>query len=134
MPMKRRFMMFIVVVASACNRTQPSAPTWVPPIQLVTRQFSGVVLTDDGRPVPAATVWFLRSTTGTPYGTGHFDEVNATTDGSGFYQLAWDQPASWTGTRARVTQPLYEDTVAEVPYMAGQTEVTQNLRLYRSVT
>ena len=43
--MKRRFTMFVVVVASACNRTQPSEPTYVPsPVQLVTRHFSGVVL------------------------------------------------------------------------------------------
>jgi hypothetical protein len=126
MPMKRRFMIFVVVVASACNRTPPSAPSGVPPVQLVTRHFSGVVLTEDGGPVPAATVTF---TPGNPGGW-----ANATTDGNGFYQMALDQPASWAGTHARVTQALYEDTAVVVPWLPSQTDVTQNFRLYRSVT
>jgi len=125
--MKRRFMIFVVVVAWACNRTQPSAPTGVPPVQLVTRHFSGVVLTEDGGPVPAATVSFQPS--GTPR-----NEEHATTDGHGFYQLTLDQPASWAGTHARVTQALYEDTAVEVPWLPSQTDVTKNFRLYRSVT
>src|SRR5712691_8042292 len=124
---ERRFTMFVVVVASACNRTQPSAPTYVPsPGQLVTRHFSGVVLTEDGGPVPAATVTF---TPGSPEGW-----ANATTDGNGFYQMALDQPASWAGTHARVTHALYEDTAVVVPWLPSQTDVTQNFRLYRSVT
>jgi hypothetical protein len=47
------------------------------------------VLTEDGGPVPAATVTF---TPGSPGGW-----ANATTDGNGFYQMALDQP---------VTRPL----------------------------
>ena len=125
--MKPRFMIFVVVVASACNRTQPSAPSGVSPVQLVTRHFSGVVLTEDGGPVPAATVSFQPS--GSPR-----NEEHTTTDGNGFYQLALDQPASWAGTHARVTQALYEDTAVVVPWLPSQTDVTQNFRLYRSVT
>jgi hypothetical protein len=122
--MKPGFMIFVVVVASACNRTQPSAPSGVPPVQLVTRHFSGVVLTEDGGPVPAATVTFPP---GSPGGW-----ANATTDGNGFYQMALDQPASWAGTHARVTQALYDDTAVVVPWLPSQTDVTQNFRLYRS--
>ena len=126
--MKRRFTMFVVVVASACNRTQPSEPTYVPsPVQLVTRHFSGVVLTEDGGPVPAATVSFTPGTIG--------GWANATTDGNGSYQMALDQPASWAGTHATVTHPLYDDTVNKlVPWLPSETDVTQNFRLYRSVT
>ena len=112
--MKPRLMIFVVVVASACNRAQPSAPSAPASVSgcftgilasclLVTRHFSGVVLTEDGQPVPAATVSFQPS--GTPR-----NEEHAATDGSGFYQLTLDQPASWAGTHARVTQALYEDT------------------------
>jgi hypothetical protein len=91
-------------------------------------------LTEDGRPVPGALVWFLRSANGLPSGTGRADEVNATTDGNGFYQLALDQPASWASALARVTQTLYEDTVGEVDWGPGPgLNVTQNFRLYRSV-
>ena len=125
--MKPRFMIVVVVVASACNRTQPSAPSGVSPVQLVTRHFSGVVLTEDGGPVPAATVSFQPS--GTPR-----NEEHTTTDGNGFYQLTLDQSASWAGTHARVTQALYEDTAVVVPWLPSQTDVTQNFRLYRSVT
>jgi hypothetical protein len=131
-------MIFVVVVASACNRTHPSAPSAPPSLSgcfagilasclLVTRHFSGVVLTEDGGPVPAATVSFQPS--GTPR-----TEEHATTDGNGFYQLTLDQPASWAGTHARVTQALYEDTAVVVPWLPSQTDVTQNVRLYRSVT
>ena len=125
--MKRRFTMFVVVVASACDRTQPSAPTYVPsPVQLVTRHFSGVVLTEDGGPVPAATVSFQPS--GTPR-----NEEHATTDGNGSYQMGLDQPASWAGTHATVSHPLYDDTVNKlVPWATVRTDVTQNFRLYRS--
>ena len=109
--MKPRFMIFVVVVASACNRTPPSAPASLSACVasifasclLITRHFSGVVLNEDGGLVPAATVSFLPS--GTPR-----NEEHATTDGNGFYQLTLDQPASWAGTHARVTQALYEDT------------------------
>jgi hypothetical protein len=136
--MKPRFMIFVVVVASACNRTQPSAPSAPASLSgcfagilasclLVTRHFSGVVLTEDGGPVPAATVSFQPS--GTPR-----NEEHATTDGNGSYQLTLDQPASWAGTHARVTQALYEDTAVVVPWLPSQTDVTQNFRLYRSVT
>ena len=72
--MKPRLMIFVVVVASACNQTQPSAPSRVPSVQLVTRHFSGVVLTEDGGPVLAATVSFQPS--GTPR-----NEEHTTTDG-----------------------------------------------------
>jgi carboxypeptidase family protein len=127
--MKRRFKVFIVVVASACNPTQPSTPTFVPPaIPYVTRHFSGVVLTEDGRPVPAATVSFPVSNTGTNY------EANVTTDGNGFYQLALHQPSPWSGTHARVSQILYDDTEVDVAFGPGQTDVTKNFRLYRSMT
>ena len=136
--MKRRFTIVVVVVASACNRMQPSAPSAPASLSgcfagilasclLVTRHFSGVVLTEGGRPVPAATVSFQPS--GTPRNV-----ENATTDGNGFYQLTLDQPASWAGTHARVTQPLYEDTLVVVPWPPTQTDVTQNFRLYQSVT
>ena len=139
MPVKRRFMIFVVVVASACNRAQPSAPSAPASLSgcftgilancvLVTRHFSGVVLTEDDQPVPAATVSFLPS--GTPR-----NEEHATTDGNGFYQLTLDQPASWAGTYASVTQALYEDTLrVTVPWAPDQTDVTKNFRLYRSVT
>jgi hypothetical protein len=117
--------MFVVVVASACNRTQPSAPTGVPPVQLVTRHFSGVVLTEDGRPVPAATISFTPGTIG--------GWAYATTDGNGSYQMGLDQPASWAGTHATVSHPLYDDTVNKlVPWATDRTDVTQNFRLYRS--
>ena len=126
--MKPRFMIFVVVVASACNQTQPSAPSRVPSVQLVTRHFSGVVLTEDGGPVAAATVSFQPS--GTPR-----NEEHTTTDGNGLYQLTLDQPASWAGTYASVTQALYEDTLrVTVPWAPDQTDVTKNFRLYRSVT
>jgi hypothetical protein len=128
--MKRRFMLFIVVVASACNRTQPSAPSYVaPPVPFVTRHFGGVVLTEDGRPVPAATVSFPSRLASSNYLNG---AVNATTDGNGSYLQAVDQPASWSGVIARATQTLYENTVVEVDFMPGQTEVTHNIRLYQS--
>jgi len=126
--MKRRFMIFVVVVASACGGTT-SAPTYVPPpVQYVTQHFSGVVLTEDGRPVPAATVFIAAS--------GHsYLRVNATTDGNGSYQLALDLPASWAGVNsARVTHPLYDDTVnINVSWAPGQIDVTKNFQLYRSV-
>ena len=126
--MKRRFMILVVVAASACNRTQPMAPTGVPPATgYVTRHFSGVVLTEDGRPVPGATVFITWSGPSSR-------PVNATTDGNGFYQLALDQPASSAGTTgANVTHPLYDDSVNIYVYWApGQTDVTKNFRLYRS--
>jgi hypothetical protein len=113
-------MMLIVVVASACSGTHPSAPTSVPPPGqnpqnplYVTRHFSGVVLTEDGRPVVGA----------------------AATDGNGFYQEALYQPAAWTGCpQARVTHPLYEDTEDAMGWDPGQLDVTRNFRLYQSVT
>jgi hypothetical protein len=118
-------MIFVVLVASACNRTQPSAPTSIPPVQHVTRHFSGVVLTEDGQRVPAATVWFANEK----------GPLNTTTDGNGFYQPAVDQPASWVGMYVRVTHPLYEDTQGiDLSWAPGQTDVTKNFRLYRSVT
>jgi len=137
--MKPRLMLFVVVVASACNRAQPLAPSAPASLSgcltgtlasclLVTRHFSGVVLTEDGQPVPAATVSFQPS--GTPR-----NEEHATTDGNGFYQLTLDQPASWAGTYASVTQVLYDDTQrVNVPWAPGQTDVTKSFRLYRSVT
>ena len=76
--------------------------------------------------MPAATVSFTPGTTG--------GWANATTDGNGSYQLTLDQPASWAGTHARVTKALYEDTAVVVPWLPSQTDVTQNFRLYRSVT
>ena len=94
---------------------------------LVTRHFSGVVLTEDGGPVPAATVALQPSCTPR-------NEEHATTDGNGFYQLTLDQPASWAGTYAKVTQALYEDTAVEVPWLPSQTDVTKSFRLNRSVT
>jgi hypothetical protein len=48
--------------------------------------------------------------------------------------MALNQPASWAGTHARVTQALYEDTAVVVPWLPSQTDVPQNFRLYRSVT
>jgi hypothetical protein len=131
--MKRRFVIFGVVLASACNRTQPSAPSAPPSLSgcfagnlasclLVTRHFSGVVLTEDGQPVPAATVWFG-------------NETGPLTDGNGSYQLVVNQPASSAGGFARVTHPLYEDTQrVNVSWAPSQTDVTKNFRLYRSVT
>jgi hypothetical protein len=127
--MKRRFMILVVVAASACNQTQPTAPTGVPPATAyVTRHFSGIVLTEDGRPVPGATVFITWSGTSSRL-------VNATTDGNGSYQLALDQPAASAGTTgARVTHPLYHDSVNIYVYWApGQTDVTKDFRLYRSV-
>ena len=82
--MKPRFMIFVVVVASACNRTQPSAPTGVPPVQLVTRHFSGFVLTENGGPVPS-----VESSAGTCRLVGNFATRQASsvscaaTDGQG---------------------------------------------------
>jgi hypothetical protein len=93
MPMKRRFMLFVVVVASACGGTT-SAPTYV------TRHISGVVLTEDGRPVPGATVFI-----GSPPVIG--SSPSAPTDGNGFYQLAF--AGAW---QLREGHPrLYDDTV-----------------------
>jgi hypothetical protein len=80
------------------------------------------VLTEDDQPVPAATVKML----GSP--------VPATTDGNGVYQLDVSEPALWTGNWGWVTHPLYEDTQKVVPWAAGQADVTQNFRLYRSMT
>jgi hypothetical protein len=119
--MKRRFMILVVVVASACTRSQPTAPTSVPPATTyVTRRFSGIVLTEDGRPVSGATV---------------FIGTSATTDGNGFYQLALNDPAQSAGTTsAKVTHPLYDDTVnIYVPWAPSQTDVMKDFRLYRSV-
>jgi hypothetical protein len=111
-------MMFVVVVASACH--QPSAPTYVPPpVPFVTRHFSGVVLTEDGQPVPGATVSM---------------NTTATTDGNGFYRLTLYEPAPWAGGYAKVTHPLYENTVTLVGIDPAQTDVTKNFRLFRSVT
>jgi len=126
--MKRRLMIFVVVLTSACGGTT-SAPTYVlPPVQYVTLNFNGVVLTDDGRPMPDATVSIARS------GPSSLP-VNATTDGSGSYKLALDLPASWAGVNsARITHPLYDDTVnINVSWVPGHTDVTKNFRLYRSI-
>ena len=122
--MKLRFTTFVVVVASACSGTQPSAPTSLAAPPSFTQHFSGVVLTEDGQPLPAATV-SLRSPRG---------PANATSDGNGVYQLTLDQSASWAGTFAQVTHVLYDDTYVEVDWVPGQTDVTHNFRLYRTIT
>jgi hypothetical protein len=120
----RRFLIFVVVVVAACNGTHPSAPTGGSPAQngpYFTRHFKGVVLTEDDHPVPAATVKIGSSLT-------------ATTDGNGVYQLDLSEPAQWLGEWGWVTHTLYEDTEKGVRYAPGQTDVTQNFRLYRSMT
>jgi hypothetical protein len=122
--MRLRFMTFVVVVASACNGTHPSAPTGLAAPPSFRQHFSGVVLTEDGQPVPAATVSW-RSPGG---------PAIATTDGNGFYDLTVDQSESWAGTFAQVTHALYDDTYVEVDWVPGQTDVTHNFRLYRSIT
>ena len=78
-------------------------------------------MTEDDQPVPAATVNIS-------------SPVTATTDGEGVYQLDVYQLALWAGNWGWVTHPLYEDTRKIVPWAPGQADVTQNCRLYRSMT
>jgi hypothetical protein len=121
-------MIVAVVVASACTGTQPSAPS-VSPVQsspLVMRHFRGLVLSEDGQPVPGATVSLQPSLTPR-------NVESATTDSNGVYQMVLDQPPSY-GTWGTVTHPLYEDTLKVVPWVPSQTDVTQNFPLYRTMT
>jgi hypothetical protein len=120
-----------LLLAAACggDRTAaPSAPTpaasnaspAVPPRTSVTRHLNGLVLDENGMPVPGARVEMYSASPA------------AVTDDNGYYDLAAMLLVSGNvfGTDMTIAKGGYEDTHS---WVAGLNDVTQNFRLYRIV-
>jgi hypothetical protein len=134
--MTRNCALFLVIgVGAACghdNRSSPTAPSPAPtpapqptpaPPTPTTRQLSGFVVDDDGRPVPGATV--------TVYNAAGFnvEPSSVVTDGLGFYRVSATTYQSGNGVLLKKSG--YETTT---DWVLGTQDVQQDLLLFRLIT